>query len=484
MPAQSASPATLSPLEPTLHWGELCIPFRQLAPGLLEKVQSLITKLGMQKIQAIRFFDAEDHAFLVETTDGKDAGCVSPLPEGISQDAQEIKKILELHLFDKGKARLSAKESELSARPATKISQAALKYVVPFSDVFAVLRNGLGLTIALLLIAGCTPLSPLVLTLFSLFAVALIVQGTLFALPQGILGWGVKGANTYELASHIGDEKHKLTGILKGLSGFLSVVEGVTWVVAGVLLAAGIIPGFTPFLTIFLFYVIFNVSFCYTVATGARDYLRHSHFRNKLLELTQNQKGGKEEYGQVLNFLRKKLVLDLSSTKPEEKGKKSYLKRTQEELIQKAARKLYRFKENGGAVDELTEIERLMENLKTQQGERSLLEAQAFVEKVLNQNQTLRVLDSLSIVLGAVGAVVGTFLSIGIGAVAGELWGAVSDWILWMALNAVFLCLDVDALGDKTGSLFHTAKFQEKLQEELKAYAIWNNPPLSPSCCS
>lgn len=125
-----------------------------------------------------------------------------------------------------------------------------------------------------------------------------------------------------------------------------------------------------------------------------------------------------------------------------------------------------------------------MENLKTQQGERSLLEAQAFVEKVLNQNQTLRVLDSLSIVLGAVGAVVGTFLSIGIGAVAGELWGAVSDWILWMALNAVFLCLDVEALGDKTGSLFHTAKFQEKLQEELKAYAIWNNPPLSPSCCS
>ncbi len=333
------------------------------------------------------------------------------------------------------------------------------KWVIPISDILSIVRNTIGLIMVILLLTGMGPLAPVVLGLGIAFGCALVIQGALFAFPQGIFAWGADGASKFLVVRSLKDVQHKWTKGFAILDGFLSLVEGCLWIVLGIttviplLIKGGILvvqgapaivsvcTHLSDYLTFALFNVFFSCTFLLMVGKGVRDYRRHNGFRKKLL--SRLEKPGVDEFERhrlALEFLRDKMVLRM-------KGKHcSYSK---EDLEKKAARKLYRLAEqmDSDMIDKLKNVDDIIDRMKDMdltQRRLAFLEAQELVAAALLANKINLTYDKWTIGLGIVGSIVGGVVYNVLHACGLNLLAMLCDFAAWIPLNAGFLFLDVD----------------------------------------
>ena len=352
---------------------------------------------------------------------------------------QGVKKLLGMHLFEKGKVHLKAERKEAKRKVSLgKINEVSEKWVIPLSDMLGVVRNGVGLVMVLLLLTGTGPAAPAVLALALSFSILLIIQGTLFAFPQGTFAWGADGASQFIVVRSLGDVEHMRTTALKTFSGFLSFVEGGLWIALGI---AGIVPalaGSVGILTFILFNVFFTGSFALMTGMGIRDYRRHKAFQKQLQGFLDNQTLPQtQRYKQALEWLRDSMKLQLNS-KQESASKK--------ELLNQAAQKIYRIQEqlDESTVAELENIDEIlakMDSQETQAG--ALTDAQGLVEKALKANEINLEYDKWTIRLGVIGFIVGGLVYNTLHFLGLEMIGQAADFAVWMPLNLGFLILDV-----------------------------------------
>lgn len=363
-------------------------------------------------------------------------------PVDSKHDAYGVaEKMVGLALFKKGKALFEEKKEAYALKKAhlEKVNDVSKKWVIPLSDLLAILRNGVGLVMTILLLAGMGPMAPVVLGLALTFSILLIVQGALFAFPQGTFAWGADGASKFMVVRSLKDVKHQYGMALKTFSGLLSFVEGGLWIALGI---AGMIPAgaaAATVLTFILFNVFFTGSFALMTGMGIRDYRRHEAFREKLIaKLNNHALDGPLNYTEALEFLRDKMILRM---KPKHVGY------SETEIANKAARKLYHIQEQMdeemiGALEQVDEIIAQMKDDAKKPA--ALAKAQALIEKALQANEIQLEYDKWTIRLGVIGFIVGGLVYNTLHILGFEMIGQVADFACWMPLNAGFMILDID----------------------------------------
>ena len=350
-------------------------------------------------------------------------------------------KMVGLALFEQGKAHLEIKREDYSLKQIglEKINEVSEKWVIPISDILAIVRNGVGLVMIILLLTGMGPAVPAVLALALIFSILLIVQGTLFAFPQGTFAWGADGTSKFMVVRSLSDVKHMQGMALKAFSGFLSLVEGCLWIALGI---AGIVPAFAgavSILTFILFNVFFTGSFALMTGIGIRDHLRHKAFRNKLQGFLVNTTLPEtQRYQKALEFLRDKMILRM---------KPKHVNYSETELLNKAARKIYRIQEqmNADMIAELEKVDELIAQMESDVTKAdALIRAQVLVEKALKANEINLEYDKWTMRLGAIGFIVGGLIYNMLHILGFDMIGQAADFAAWMPLNLGFMILDVD----------------------------------------
>lgn len=354
------------------------------------------------------------------------------------------KKVLEMHLFEKGSRLLDQLHSEQILGWRAALLKSKQKFYDPFASGWAAVRNGAGLVIAvlnLLALLGVVSVSPqLCATLLIVYACFVLVQG-LLALGPAFLGNAVDGELQNAQAAALGDERGRLSAQLKSWDGIFSLVTGAFWITIAVADFSGMFT-LSSLLTKILFWGIFNFTFIYMSAVAYRDYRWHSKFKRAIVEKLGV---GEPNYVAALEYVRDKWHMHL---------KPSHSDLDKEQLIQKAGRKLARFegqtseqiREKMGTVDAL--IARLHTN---EQG--AEIEAQKLLNEIRGENKKRIIRDIVTIALGIVGVI--CWFDITITWAGHDIAGAIVDWSLWVALNLGFLfMLDSRASFEKLAAHF------------------------------
>lgn len=444
--------------------------------------------------------DPNVHRITIQTEEGRDhvvhfeiqkgeRGEPGGVPPTESEESPEAKV---LELYNQVKACLKGEREKyalshvkLGPTDLGKVSEISEKWVIPLSDIFAIVRNGLGLVMIILILTGMGPLAPIVVALGIAFSICLIVQGTLFAFPQGTFAWGAKGASKFMVVRSLSDVQHKRGMALKTFSGFLSFVEGLLWIALGL---SGIVPvmaGAAGILTFILFNVFFTCSFLLMTGMGIADFRRHHAFREKMMELLGASPQRRGFFKAVRIFLGIDAVEHSYKNRNKEWTKEwtveqcdgviGFLKRQvslgegmKKEQIKAAARSVYRLEEqtDGDIIGNLF-------NMMT------LEEKRDFVIAVLKANEINLNYDIWTVRLGIIGTIVGGLIYNILHLLGLELIGQAADFAAWMPLNAGFLILDVDWIVPALveGNLKKTAK--EKLLDPVKGWFQRSPQPAS-----
>ena len=376
------------------------------------------------------------------------------------------------------KARI--KYDEFANKSDSKLVNKSLNNVIPASDDLAVYRNAfklaitavglllvilsaagiasttaiLGISLACLLMTFCglaalvkmgkiTPKDAIILavmtmsTLFSslyggetakniliaIYSLSVMVQGALFAIPQGAIGWGKGGYDKAQIAKKCGDPKDPITGLTRecedtkhkrsgwfGMgSGALSFVEGATWVFMGVLMLTGalshvipgcpeLLPAVLPYVTAILFFVIFNISYINMIYSGNRDLKIQEKFAAGLKNAFQNGIS-KEDCSNALMYLRTRMV------------GKSNLKL---ENLRKRQNRLRRVMDQDSfELLKIENIDRSLAELNDDKKSKKAIEiSQKFIKDILAANQRNIKLDQDQITIGVAGLLIGSLLSL------------------------------------------------------------------------
>ena len=308
-----------------------------------------------------------------------------------TKDAPSIKQICEQKLVQEARNRVDHSITTHSSSKLVNKSNA----IIPHSDMLAVYRNGfklaisvIGLVLIALALAGTLPLWAMafialgicalaivalailvkknlisqadaiklgvmvvVTTVTGLFggnylllagyAASVIIQGFLFAGPQGLAAWGKGNVDKFKIAHEAGDSKHMLSAALGVNSGVLSAVEGSTWVFMGILLLTAalsqfipgvpaLLPNVLPYVIAGLFFGVFNVGYVFMMGTGIRDLRIQNKFHDGLTKVCPkvDETTTRQQCLDALQYIRRKMTgkekiqPDLESTKKQELMKK------------------------------------------------------------------------------------------------------------------------------------------------------------------
>ena len=439
---------------------------------------------GGSKSYSIRGYD---HGEIPEVT----AEC----PEAKAYHLAE--RMVGLELFELGKAHLmetrdkySLSNVKLGPTDLGKVNEVSEKWIIPLSDIFAILRNGLGLVMIILILTGMGPLAPTVLALGIAFSICLILQGTLFAFPQGTFAWGADGASKFMVVRSLSDVQHKRGMALKAICGFLSLVEGLLWIALGL---SGIVPamaGAAGILTFILFNVFFTCSFVLMTGMGIADYRRHVKFRDEIVKHLVNPADRVQRHG-FFRAVRTFLGIDAVElsfkegynlwTKDQCLGVLKYLRsqamegvgrdgsETKDDLIKEAARRIYRLEEQTDAavVTELDYIDQLIAQV--QAGD-ALVQARDLVNAALKANEINLTYDIWTVRFGVIGTIVGGVIYNILHILGLETIGMAADFFAWMPLNAGFLLLDVSWIVPSLVEGDFKATAKEKLFDPVKGW--------------
>jgi len=245
------------------------------------------------------------------------------------------------------------------------------------------------------------------------YAISVMVQGVLFAGPQGLMAWGKGGYDKLQIAKAADDKKHMLSGKLGINSGTMSAIEGAVWVLMGFLMLTAalhplihaipeLLAKVLPYITTGLFLGIFNVSYISMIMTGRRDYRIQKEFHDKI------QKVIKDDLTQqtcidALNVLKTELTGETESSN-EDELKALFLK--QAHSLKKVM--------DGDAFELVTidKIEKLLERLKNKTDIKGLELSKAFIRDIISANERNMKFSKAQIKIGVAGLVVGTIVSL------------------------------------------------------------------------
>ncbi len=182
-------------------------------------------------------------------------------------------------------------------------------------------------------------------------------------------------------------------------------------------------------------------------AVAIRDKRRHQKFQSKIHSVLNDpaHQNNFESYIAALKFIRDKWHIHL---KPKHGGL------TEEELIQKAGRKIYRLEEQTSpeCVEGMYEVDTLIARLSKGELD-AIADAKLFIEKIERASKVKLLADWITIILGVVGII--CWFDIFITWFGGDMAGSIVDWTLWVFLNLGFLlALDWDLAFRKVAFFF------------------------------
>ena len=244
--------------------------------------------------------------------------------------------------------------------------------------------------------------------LIAIYSLSVIVQGFLFAVPQGLIGWGKGSRDKQEIAREANDAKHMTSGLWGQFSGFLSSMEGSTWMFMGTLMLtaalAPIIPGVPaflpevlPYVVAGLFFGIFNISYISMIYTALRDKKILEKFHTNLAAKFNGNT--REGCIAALEFLKHKLL-----------GKDE--KWSDDQYLLKKLNRLRRVMD-ADAFDllRIENIEILLKGLKLE-NQKALDISQMLIQDILQANERSIEIANKQWKIGLAGLFIGTFVSL------------------------------------------------------------------------
>lgn len=397
-----------------------------------------------------------------------------------TKDAPSIKQICEQKLVQEARNRVDHSITTHSSSKLVNKSNA----IIPHSDMLAVYRNGfklaisvIGLVLIALALAGTLPLWSMVFIAIGICALAIvalailvknnlisesdaiklgimvvvttvtglfggnylllagyaasvIIQGFLFAGPQGLAAWGKGNVDKFKIAHEAGDNKHMLSAALGVNSGVLSAVEGSTWVFMGILLLTAalshfipgvpaLLPNVLPYVTAGLFFGVFNVGYVFMMGTGIRDLRIQNKFHDGLTKVCPkvDETTTRKQCLDALQYIRRKMTgkekipPDLESPQKQELMKKLLrLSKVMDDkvfnllTIENIDKLIFELKE---------EIKKLENNQKLVQKENHAFEiCKTLIKDIISANERNITLSKSQIKIAVAGFIIGTALSL------------------------------------------------------------------------
>ncbi|MBI5346838.1 MAG: hypothetical protein HZB76_06840 [Chlamydiae bacterium] len=319
--------------------------------------------------------------------------------------------------------------------------------IIPWSDIFAVIRNGLNM------IPGVAPI----------IAVARALQGELFFYPQGEY-WQTDATNYDNENKACAFHKGNMDIIykLKKISGFFSKIEGSLWVILGIsMLIALHFLALNPvcfWLTFVLYNVIFPIGYFNMIAYSLIGWSNIRKFREGLLEI-QNLKIDDEEKRKLsLSYIRK--FVKVSNLHQETLQHEPNLKEgdvdSEKEYVNKVQRKILYFEKIVGkdwARDAILNIDDFINKLD------KVEESKLFIQDILKASEAQKREFKFTIglaIIGLVASLVSNAPAIAAAAHVGKgilsqinIISNYEDSISWMFINMLFLFLDKASLYDR-----------------------------------
>ena len=250
------------------------------------------------------------------------------------------------------------------------------------------------------------------------YAISVIVQGVLFAGPQGLMAWGKGGYDKFQIAKKAGDSKHMITAAFGMNSGAMSAIEGTVWVFMGLLMLTAVLhplipaipellPKVLPYIITGLFLGIFNLSYAFMIGTGIRDYRIQKKFHDKM-QAAFKAGETRSECTAALRVLKAKLIGKTEKTMA--------LINKPKELQARLVKKAHRLKKvmDGNAFELVTidKIEKLLKRLENEGDTAGFNLSKAFIRDIMSANERNMKLSKAQIKIGFAGLIVGTFVSL------------------------------------------------------------------------